>query len=358
MRDSRPKVLQIGNYPPPLCGWSMHTQLLHDALLEAGAESMVLDIGPSRTIKNRGCEPTLGGIDYFVKLLRYRARGYTFHAHVNGDSWKGYLLALSALLLGQFTGRPGLLTFHAGPVQQRFPRQRGFWFWAFRALFRSSGQIICNHEPVRSLILEYGVAPNRVHAIPAFSVQYGHPSGAPLPAAIDAFLASRAPVVFSYALFRPEFTIELLMQTAARLKAHFPTLGLLIVGPRDIPHDVAALIATSGLSETVLVAGNLNHEVFLETMRRCAVVVRTHLRDGVCSSVLEALSQGLPVVAAEDGIRPPSVVTYDASRNDDLFDKLSGVLVDLDAARNRVIRPPVIDHLASEVEVVLKACSS
>jgi glycosyltransferase involved in cell wall biosynthesis len=54
----------------------------------------------------------------------------------------------------------------------------------------------------------------------------------------------------------------------------------------------------------------MRHEVFLAALSRSRVYLRTHLSDGVCSSVLEALALGVPVVATENNHRPPGVITY------------------------------------------------
>jgi len=83
--------------------------------------------------------------------------------------------------------------------------------------------------------------------------------------------------------------------------------------------------------------------------------VRTHLRDGVCTSVLEALQLGVPVVAAEDGLRPPSVVTYSPPETAQLVAALEGVLADLPGARAQVRAPVVDNHLEREVALLLAA---
>jgi glycosyltransferase involved in cell wall biosynthesis len=305
----------------------------------------------------RECDTVEGAIDYAVKLARHRLRGYTFHAHVNGDSWKGYLLALAAVLLGRGTGKPAVLTFHAGPSQEYFPRSSGAWRLAFQLLFKASGHVICNHEPVRELIVGYGVRPDRVHAIPAFSVQYGEPSHAVLPSAVEAFISAHSPVVFSYALLRPEFTMDLLLDAVQDLRHRHPKLGLLLVGPPAVPAEFQDALAARGVTGAVLVAGNLPHAQFLTALARSDVFVRTHLRDGVCSSVMEALTLGIPVVASDDGIRPPSVVTYDPQVPGELEAKLDAVLLDLRAARARIIRPHAEDHLAREVALLIDSAA-
>jgi hypothetical protein len=50
--------------------------------------------------------------------------------------------------------------------------------------------------------------------------------------------------------------------------------------------------------------------------------VRTPACDGVSASVLESLALGIPVLASENGRRPPGVITY---REDDPFDLASNL---------------------------------
>jgi glycosyltransferase involved in cell wall biosynthesis len=236
-----------------------------------------------------------------------------------------------------------------------FPRDNGFWHYAFKLLFRASGTIICNHEPVRALIAAYGVPSARIHAVPAFSVQYQQRFDAFLPPPVEHFFKSHSPVLFSYALFRPEFTIEDLMHAFEHVRSVHPLAGLLIIGPSDVP--VAFRDRLRELQDAVLVAGNLPHDQFLSALSRSDVFVRTHLRDGVCASVLEALALGIPVVASDDGIRPASVVTYAPGDLADFRQQLMSVVSDLSAARARVTPPVQDDHLARQIALVMDAAS-
>jgi glycosyltransferase involved in cell wall biosynthesis len=359
LRERRPtaRILHIGNYPPPVCGWSLHIKLVHESLLRGGADSRVMDIGPGRRIEGRDCLPVKGGFDYAWKLLTHRLRGFKFHVHLNGDSWKGYTLALAAVLLGRATGKPAGVSMQAGPSQMYFPRQRGFWRWAFRLLFTASGEIICDHEPVKAAIETYGIPGRKVHAISPFSVEYTEDDPAPLPAAVEDFLRGHEPRLFSYSMFRPEFTIEALWEAFGAVRKRYPQAGLLLAGPQDVPDDVRRSLRQMELESSVLMPGNLPHAQFLTAVQRSDVFVRTHLRDGVCASVLEALNLGVPVVAAEDGLRPPSVVTYAPGDGRDLAAKLESLLGDLPGARGRVQRPDLDSHLDREVDVMLSAGS-
>lgn len=355
LRERRPsaRILQISNFPPPICGWSLHTQFLHQELEARGADSRVMDIGPARRLTGRDCIAVKNAFDYAAKLIAYRLRGFTFHVHVNGDSWKGYLLALAAVLLGRLTGRPSTLTFHAGPSQLYFPRRSGIWFQAFRLLFLSSGEIICNHDPVKREIVGYGVESRKVHAVPAFSVQYSEKIPVPLSRELEFFMESHEPVLFTYLQFRPEFTVEALLEAFGEIQQRYPRAGLVISGPREVPPDRLELIQRAGLNSSLLIAGNLPHAEFLTLVGRSDIFIRTHLRDGVCASVLEALRLGVPVVASEDGHRPASVVTYAPGDAGDLKRVVARVLDDLPAYRAAVTRPEVGNNLEAEVAVLL-----
>lgn len=347
------RILQIGNYPPPMCGWAMRTQLVQRELCKLGAECRVLDVGPNRRSRKQGCTPVHNGFDYVLKLLVHRAKGYTFALHVNGDTWIGYLIALLAGLLGRFTGKPSFLIFHAGPNQLYFPRSQGFWFHAFRLLFRCSGSIVCNFEPVKNAIRQYGIPPEKIHPIPAFSAQYNEDTAVALAEPIERFLRAHEPRIFTYTLFRPEFTTDCLFQAFAEVRKKFASAGLLLVGPHEVPHEVDAQLRRLGIESSVLVGRNLAHPEFLTAVKRSNVFVRTHLRDGVCASILEALSLGVPVVAAEDGLRPPSVVTYAPADAADLSRVLIRTLSNLEIVRAQVRPPESRNTLGEEVSLLL-----
>jgi glycosyltransferase involved in cell wall biosynthesis len=352
------QILQIGNFPPPMCGWAIHTQAVQNALRRRGAAGVVLDIGPGRRAREEepGCTPMRGAFDFLAKIISFRLRGYTFEPHVNGDSWQGYLLALAAVLLGRFTGKPAILMFHAGPEQQYFPRKRGLWFLAFRVLFHASAAIVCNLESVKREIEKYRVPPEKVHAV--FSVNYPTEEiPVPLPPAVEQFLREHEPRLFSYTMFRQEFTPEVLFEAFAHLCEKFTCAGLLIAGPREVPPEITAMIKHWGLESRVLISGNLAHSEFLTAIQRSDVFIRTHLRDGLCASVIEALSLGVPVVAVEDGIRPPSVITYDSPEAPVLLATLTKVLRNLDQVRSQIQSPNINGNLDAEVSLLLSVAS-
>jgi glycosyltransferase involved in cell wall biosynthesis len=332
--------------------------------LEAeGHECVVLNIGTSRTIPSPEYETVMSGPDYVRKVWRFCARGFLPHVHVNGSTKKGLVLSLIAQAISLVFGRRVVTTFHAGVDQEFFPRQKSprlvpaYWL-----LFKLSQTIVCNNEAVKRLIREYGVRASKIHPIPAFSVQYLHGGAADLPPEAEAFLRRYSQVLFAYIRFRPGFYLPELIDGFAAVAAARPDVGLLLCGDQghsddDLPQRIAGQIETAGLAERVLLVGDLAHEQFLQVLSRSAFYVRTPTSDGVASSVLESLSLGIPVIGAENGSRPPGVITYPAT---DAAALGRALLHALDRRAQIVAglpRPAVRDTLADEITLLVNAAA-
>lgn len=352
------KLLQITSYPPPRAGWGVRVQFLKHHLESQGHECVVLNIGTSRRIPSDEYQTVLGGFDYVRKVWRYSRRGFVAHVHANGTSPKGFALAIAAQLINLISGRRSFLTFHAGIEQIYFPRAKSpatlpvFW-----VLFTLPRWIICNSEEVKAKIVEYGVRPSKIVPIPAFSRQYLESTSEPLPADIEAFCQRFEHVVFCYMKMRPLFFPEATIEGFARLASRRPGVGLILCGvvggmEPGIWPAVQARIAQPDLHGRVLVVDDLPHDLFLLALGRASVCLRTHLSDGVCSSVLEALSLGVPVVATENRTRPPGVITYDPRDPDALASILDDVLRRRHQITAQLPRPVLRDTLAEEAALL------
>ena len=351
-------ILQITSYPPPRAGWGVRVQFLKRYLEQRGHRCVVLNIGSSRAIPSDEYETVLGGLDYVRKVWRFSRQGFVAHVHVNGASPKGFVLAIAAQLLNLVSGRRSFLTFHAGIDQVYFPRPKYpllrpvFW-----TLFTIPKAIICNSEEVKAKIVEYGVSPSKVVPIPAFSTQYLDAGGATLPADMEAFYARFEHVVFSYTKMRTMFYPEALIEGFARFAAGRNDTGLVLCGiaghmEPGLWTSVQDRIARLGIADRVFVIEDLAHEAFLQALGRSSIYLRTHVSDGVCSSVMEALALGVPVVASENHNRPPGVITYPAEDSGALARTLTDVLSRREEIASALQRPEVRDTLADEARLL------
>ena len=168
--------------------------------------------------------------------------------------------------------------------------------------------------------------PERIAAIQAFSRQYLQYEPRALDSNVETFLGAHDPLLFCYAVNRPEFHLDVLLEGLGLLRESHPRLGLLLAGCYEANDRLDRQITAAGLGSAVLQLGNLDHDTFLTLMSRADLCVRTPSRDGIASSVLESLALGIPVVAAENPMRPPQVVTYKTTDAADLARAVEGVL--------------------------------
>jgi glycosyltransferase involved in cell wall biosynthesis len=352
------RILQITSYPPPRAGWGVRVEYLKKQLEQDGHECVVLNIGSSRAIPSTEYETVLGGWDYFRKVWSFTQRGFIAHVHVNGASPKGFVLAIVAELVNLLFGRRCYLTFHAGIEQVYFPRAKApalvplYW-----VLFGIPKAIVCNSEEVKAKIVEYGVKPEKIVPIPAFSRQYLESGEGALPENLARFYASFDEIVFCYTKIRPLFFPVTTVEGFARVAERRPQVGLVMCGvaghmEAGLWTDVQNAITKHGLHDRIAIVEDLSHDVFLTALGRARVCLRTHLSDGVCSSVLESLAMGVPVVANENHNRPSGVLTYPPEDVAALASTLCDALERRDQIAATLQRPEVRDTVAEEVRLL------
>lgn len=357
--SSPARILEVTSYPPPRAGWGIRVEFLKKQLEREGHECVVLNIGTSRNIPSPEYEMVLGGRDFLKKLWRYSRRGFTIHAHANGDALKGLLLALAAEAVARLWGRPCYLTFHAGVIQRFFPQEKSRKHEPlFRLLFALPHRIICNSEAVKQKIVGYGVPASRIVPIPAFSKQYMEFVPVPLPPALVDFMGRYRHIIFTYVRMRPLFYPVTMVDGLAALVARRPDVGLVVCGiaghtDEGVGEAVQARIAHHGLEPHICLLDDLDHDAFLTVLQRSAIYLRTPITDGVASSVLESLALGVPVVACENGTRPPGVLTYTADNAEEMAARLDYVLAHRADVVQALGRVDVPDTVTDEIRLLV-----
>jgi glycosyltransferase involved in cell wall biosynthesis len=320
------KILSVGPYPPPYSGWSAAIREEIHALQDAGVECAILNTAPNRNDENAVGIGFNNAFEYLAALLRHAWRGFDFRLHVNGDSINGVLMVIAAQWIALILGRRSALTFHAGADQQFFPdRGNLFLKLLWMLIFNSSRVVICNSEEVAELIREYKHSAERVFAIPAFSSRRMLSQPVDFDEGTESFLLRHQPLFFAYFAYRPEYSLPEFFAVVDRLHEAFPQAGFIMVDDRtycvpEVRDAMETWYVRSRFSSAILRTGNIDHDRFVSLLGRSTVYLRPHLRDGVASSVLEALALGVPVVAADNGFRPETVLTYPPDRPEDMFE--------------------------------------
>jgi len=347
------KVLEISSYPPPRAGWGMRIYFLKQEMEKQGHICEVLNTGKGRFLTDRDFIPVFSGLDYVKKVLKYRMKGYLIHMHLNGDSPKGFVLTTLALLISLLTFRRPVITFHAGPVQKYFPQSKAPLLTPlYKFIFSAPRHIICNNEAVKQAIAGYGINPDKIIPIQAFSKQYLNFEKVQLKPQVEQFFDEHEPVICSYVFFRPEFFIEDMIHAVAKLVKIYPKFGLIIMGSDLGSEDIQQLIKELKLENHVILAGDQDHDAFLTIMTRSRLYLRTPFKDGVASSVLEALALKVPVVACDNGSRPAGAITYENRNIDDMVEKIRYVLENHEQVVQQIKPPEIKDTIADEIKVL------
>jgi len=359
--EPKAKILEIGPYPPPLAGWAIRIKFVREQLERMGHTCDVLNIGMNRRTPSNEYTAVYGAFDYAAKVVRYAARGYTFHVHVN-DDFVGLLLGAFACIVSCLFLRRPVVSFHAGVSQSRFPRERSGWMlFVFVLVFKLPRVIICDNQAVKEKIREYGVSAAKIVPIQTFGSNYVDGSDTRLSGLLEDFIGRHAKVVSTYILFRQGFYVDTLLAAIPSILGSSQGVGLVVVSAledceKPIRLDAESVLNGERLRDHVLFANDLSHDAFLALLRRSSLFLRTPTSDGECASVLESLSLGTPVVAAENGNRPPSVVTYPAADAQAMYRTVRDVLENVENYRAKVITPPLRDTVREEAELLTR-CS-
>ncbi len=245
------------------------------------------------------------------------------HTHLSHDHW------LAALSL---RGMPvGLVrTVH----HRRALRRRPGVAW----LLTQTHALVAPSQGIAAAARARGVPPERVTVIAgAVDVERFSPTadGRSVRAALG---VGEAPVVGTVARLVPGRGHDLLMQAAARLRARWPALRVLLVGRGEGRPALERLVSDHRLESTVLFTGYRGDDLpqVLAAMD-CFVLLGAGSEES-CRAVLEAMAAARPVVAARVGALPETVVDGETGwlvdgSPDAIVQRLDAILTDPDRAR-------------------------
>lgn len=276
----------------------------------------------------------LSGLRDMRRLTRHlrAAPPALIHTHSNNDHFIGGLAARRAL----GASVPIVRTLYDGEP----PRARMRLRYAFRKL---TDRLICLSSAVAEALLggDFGLDPERVLVwTPPIDTERFDPSRElpDLRARLD--IAADAPVYGIVARMQTHRRFEVLIEAIKQVSAARPEARCIIVGRGTNQQTVARdPVAEQGLSEFVRFAGYVSGDDYVGVLK--ALDLKVFLvpgSDGTCRAVREALSMGVPVVAARRGMLPEIVRDgHDGRVIDDEPETLAATILELldDTERRR-----------------------
>jgi glycosyltransferase involved in cell wall biosynthesis len=170
--------------------------------------------------------------------------------------------------------------------------------------YRRAAATIAISEAVRHEVLAAGVDPARTHVIPdavdltAAAAGHAWPESLPQPA-VD------SPLIVCIAALTVEKGLSVLLEAAAAMRAHLPSVRWLVLGEGPERAALEQLRRTLGLDLVVSFPGPVDAPEGV--LPRASVMVQPSLSEGFGSSVLDALAAGVPVVASNVGGLPEAL---------------------------------------------------
>lgn len=317
------KILQIGPYPPPHGGVSVHVSGIHRQLTAAGVRCEVLNtngIGLGRR--------------FAIALLRRACQGWTLHLHTNGHNWKSWVLALICGVAGQSSGGC-LLTLHSGMLPA-YLGAGSIWRRRLAGLVcLLYTRVICVSPGIRTAITLLGVPLQRTEIVPAWLKTERRP--VILEPLLRAWIGRHRPLFSTAVFFRPEYGFDMLVAGLVRLRDRHPSLGCLVMGSGEERAEAEKRVHEAGLEDSVLLTGDVVHDVSLALIAISQVFIRPTLEDGDSISVREALALGVPVVASQVGIRPEGAILFRRGDVEDMVSKIELALTAGKAGEERAV---------------------
>ena len=273
-------------------------------LQDAGNQVRVLNAsrGASASSEHLSYRTT---IELMRLLLSHAVQGWLFHVHTNGHNRKSWLLILLCGLASRL-GPGSVLTLHSGmtPAYLSAGRLRRAMARLSCALF---DRIICVSSEIQQSLVAIGVSASKSNVLPAYLPSL---TARNLPDKLEAFFTDHTPVLATVLFFRPEYGFEFLLQGLERLRRQFPRAGCLVIGGGENAIEARLALLKSECAESVLLLGDLPHDLCLALISRSQLFVRCTTSDGDAISVREALASGVPVVASDTGHRPRGTLLF------------------------------------------------
>lgn len=329
------KILLIGNYPPPYGGISVHVQLLHRLLLRHLIDCKVLDVD-QKAFYSKDYINIKSHFDFLTKLI-FNSPRRIVHFHTNGHNIKSWLLVAICGWVGYMIGRGAMLTIHSGMAPD-YMKQNSFWHHQLiKFALLPQSLIICVNPEIQQALTYFNFKMKNALLIPAFLFDETE-NTSPDPD-LKNLLSQFNPLISMVAFFRPEYGIELLIQSLAILKLQFPSIGCAVMGSGDGQEQLKQLAQESGVEKHLLWLGDRDHKECLKIIKYSQLFVRPTLVDGDSISVREAIQMSVPVVASDVGNRPELALLFRPGNATDLAIKCATVLTSSTAHQQSPVAP-------------------
>jgi glycogen synthase len=328
------RVLLLGAYPPPHGGVQTHIVALREFFTREGIPCEVINLTGHRQKSENGVFYPHSAFAVLWLLLR---RPYDIaHLHIGGQL--SLRLLLLCLVCSWIPGKKVVLTFHSGGYPSSAAGRKvvstGFKAMVLRRL---NGLIGVNRELIE-LFIRLGVPAEKTRLISPYALNGEGATSLPTP--LREFYDAHWPIIVTVGLLEPEYDLSLQIRALGDFRESTPGAGLAIIGSGSLEKNLREEIGLLPYQEHILLCGDVRHDITLRAIADADVMLRTTRYDGDSISVREAIREGLPVVATENGMRPDGVKLVPISDR-----------VALCSAVRKIFEAPAVRRKSSDTDV-------
>ena len=323
-------VLQLGPYPPPHGGVQTNLVGIREHLRQRYGPKAAPVINLTRHRKDSVDDVYYPTSALGVAKLLLTIPADIIHLHIGGR-FTTRLLAL-CLFCSLIPNRRTVMTFHSGGYpswQKRLPGR----FSLRRLIVRRLDRVIAVNTEIAALFRALGVEHSRCQIICPYTPATVR-EDVELPATLARFRSAHDPLLTTVGLLEPEYDLPLQIDALGAVREKLPDAGLVIIGSGSLDAELRRRIANEPFADHILLCGDVPHGITLQMISMSDAFLRTTLYDGDSVSVREALQMGVPVIASDNGMRPPGVILVPRSNALAVRDAIVGVVGQLSTARD------------------------
>jgi glycosyltransferase involved in cell wall biosynthesis len=315
------EITQVGSYPPPYGGQSVHIKNLKNFLVARGHHCSVINTGTSKTVSEPGIINAESSMDLTRKLWGNRSELVHVHCGPIGTFFK---FILCAAISKACRGQAVVLTVHSGGFVDDVKRLFAVRKRLFLKMLRRADFIVCVNESIRSFLAREGVDEKKTATIPAYSLREDL-TAVRLSDRVEEFLSRHDPVLSCMGFFEPQYGFDLALDAVKLLKRTHPASGLVIMasGGRG---GLSSRVEEKLNDPDVLVLRDQDKSSCLTIVSRSLAFLRPTAFDGDAISVREALAIGTPVIASSVVARPVGTILVERGEVKELVARLEELL--------------------------------
>ena len=349
--EKKPKIAQIGIYPPPYGGVSVHIQRLNEQLEKNGFECIIYDLGKEKELRPKNVKAT--------KDIKGLALKYLLKSHEDIIHYHGYdpMALLLFSLISFIKNMVVVFTFHSFRHE---PKTIGllhkFIFWIAA---RANIYFIVVGPQIKDTIISLGIGSENIEVIPAFIPPIVRNKDiADIPREVGTFMANHNPVVsanaFQIRFYNDQdlYGIDMCIDTCADLKQYYPKIGFIFclpdVGDYDYFKKMNQRIADKGIENNFIFV--TEEHPFYPILIKSDVFVRPTNTDGYGVSIAEAIYFKVPAVASDVCLRPEGTILFKNRDFADFTIKTKNVLDNYEWNKKRLDEVDLVDYSRKIIE--------